>query len=168
MLTFKKKSSIIKNEKGMAAFEIIPILLIIVMFLNFSIGFFGAIHTGILNSIASRNYAFETFRNRADLTYFRNNEIEFSKFQSRVHGTISEKRMGSGAGNVEWAATSRLIDFMSFSNRAAEEVGNTKGEHTKTRGLPADGRISEGVHLGVNPIWVKTNYGICLNATCGI
>ena len=167
MLIFQQKPSIINNEKGLAAFEIIPILLIIVMFLNFSIGFFGAIHTGILNSIASRNYAFETFRNRSDLTYFRDNQIEFSKFQSRVHGTISEKRMGSGSGNVDWAATSRLIDFMNFSNRAAEEIGNTKGEHTKTRDLPADGRISESVHLGVNPIWVKTTYGICLNATCG-
>ncbi|HEY1080340.1 MAG TPA: hypothetical protein VGE46_09580 [Bdellovibrio sp.] len=166
----KKKFSQRKNEKGMAVFEIIPIVVIIMMFINFSLGFFGAIHTGILNSIAARNYAFETFRNRSDLTYFRNNsadtETEFSQVKQRVHGTISEKQASVYKGNPPWAASSRLIDFMSFSNRAAEEIGNSKGEHAKTRGI-SDGRVSESVHQGVNPIWIKTTYGICLNSSCG-
>lgn len=165
----KRKFAQINNEKGMAVFEIIPIVIIIVMFINFSLGFFGAIHTGILNSIASRNYAFETFRNRTDLTYFRNSGpvgVEFSKVKNRVHGTISEKLATKTQTDPPWAASSRLIDFMSFSNRAAEEIGNSKGEHAKTRGL-SDGRVSESVHQGVNPIWIKTTYGICLNSSCG-
>ncbi|NUN06442.1 MAG: hypothetical protein HUU57_11845 [Bdellovibrio sp.] len=142
----------------------------IVMFINFSLGFFGAIHTGILNSIASRNYAFETFRNRTDLTYFRNSGpvgVEFSKVKNRVHGTISEKQAAKvGKTDPPWSASSRLVDFMSFSNRAAEEIGNSKGEHAKTRELQ-EGRVSESMHQGVNPIWIKTTYGICLDSSCG-
>lgn len=165
-----KKFSQLNNEKGMAVFEIIPIVVIIVMFINFSLGFFGAIHTGILNSIASRNYAFETFRNRTDLTYFRNSGpvgVEFSKVKNRVHGTISEKQAAKvGKTDPPWSASSRLVDFMSFSNRAAEEIGNSKGEHAKTRELQ-EGRVSESMHQGVNPIWIKTTYGICLDSSCG-
>lgn len=56
----KRQRSSINNEKGMAVLEMIPILVVFVLFINFSLGFFGAIHSGILNSIASRNYAFET------------------------------------------------------------------------------------------------------------
>ena len=59
----------LQNEKGMAALEIIPIVIIVVLLLSFSFGFFGVIHTGILNSMAARNYAFETFNHRSDLRY---------------------------------------------------------------------------------------------------
>lgn len=159
----QKQTSILKNQKGMAAFEMIPILVVIMMFVNFSIGFFGAIHTGILNSIASRNYAFETFRNRSDLTYFRDTTIHFQKEKQRVHGTITEKSANDKSGDPKWMASSRFIDFMTFENRAAEVVGLEAGEHNKTRSIP-DGRNSK---VGVNPIWIKTTYGICLNSTCG-
>ncbi|WP_374076744.1 hypothetical protein [Bdellovibrio bacteriovorus] len=165
----RRKSSLIKNEKGMAVFEMIPIIVVIVMFLNFSIGFFGAIHTGILNSIASRNYAFETFRNRADLTYFRSNDgdpLHFTKEKMRVHGTLTEKMAGTGSSDQSWMASTRMIDFMSFEKRAADPIGGDAGSHNRTRSLPG-GRISEAVHQGVNPIWIKTTYGICLNSTCG-
>ncbi|MEK2643775.1 hypothetical protein [Bdellovibrio sp. BCCA] len=159
-----KRQSSLKNEKGMAVFEMIPIIVVIVLFLNFSIGFFGAIHTGILNSIASRNYAFETFRNRADLTYFRGNDgepLHFAKEKMRVHGTLTEKTLSS-RGDTNWKASSRLIDFMEFDNRAADVVG-TQADHNKTRSIP-EGRNTT---VGVNPIWIRTTYGICLNSTCG-
>lgn len=158
------KSSIVNNEKGMAVFEMIPILIVIVLFVNFSLGFFGAIHTGILNSISSRNYAFETFRNRANLTYFKNTSsqslhYEYSKVGMRLHGSTTEE---SNNGS-KWVATSRTIDFMDFERRAADVVGNDQGTHKKTRDVP-EGR---NVTVGVNPIWVRTSYGICLTAACG-
>lgn len=156
-----RRSSMIKNEKGMAIFEVIPILVVIVLFVNFSLGFFGAIHTGILNSIASRNYAFETFRNRSSLVYFRDKDVHFEKMGMRVHGTMTEKSAASPS--EEWRASARLIDFMNFDKRAAEVVGNSKTGHSKVREIP-DGRNQS---LGVNPIWIKTTYGICLNSTCG-
>lgn len=164
MLKFNS-SSRINNEKGMAIFEMIPILIIIVLFVNFSLGFFGAIHTGILNSIASRNYAFETFRNKSNLVYFRNdNKINFAKSNLRVHGTKSESQINIKSD--DWVASGRTIDFFSFDNRAAEVRGTDKNQHSKVRDLP-NGRVSENIHQGVNPIWIKTTYGICLNAACG-
>lgn len=160
-----RKSPILKNEKGMAIFEMIPILIVIVLFVNFSLGFFGAIHTGILNSIASRNYAFETFRNKSNLVYFRNQtDVHYDTVGARVHGTVGEKSIVTNSD--DWIASTRTIDFLNFDNRAAEVRGNDKGQHGRLRDVP-NGRISESIHQGVNPIWIKTMYGICLNATCG-
>lgn len=162
-----KKSSFIKNENGMAVFEVIPIIIVIVLLVNFSLGFFGAIHSGILNSIAARNYTFETFRNRSNLVYFKNTDasastvqIEFSKMHMRVHGIGTEKLVGK---KPEFNATTRLIDFLNSEKRAAEVVGNEKSNHNKINGLP-DGRNQ---NIGANPIWIKTSYGICLDARCG-
>jgi len=90
--------SVLYDERGMAVFEIIPILVIFVVLINFSLGFFGIVHSGILSSIAARNYAFETFRNRANLNYFRDedmgDELKYSfmtLFKSRFHDVISER-----------------------------------------------------------------------------
>lgn len=163
MLKNSKSSSLIKNEKGMAIFEMIPIIVVIVLFVNFSIGFFGAIHTGILNSIGARNYAFETFRNRADLTYFRNStgsrNVHYADVKFRTHAVASEKKPGTDS----WYATSRVIDFMNFQKRAADIVGTSAGEHNKNvREL----KNSRNETVGVNPIWIRSVYGICLTALC--
>ncbi|AHZ85764.1 hypothetical protein AB1A81_00540 [Bdellovibrio bacteriovorus] len=163
MLKKQKRRSSINNEKGMAVLELVPIIIVIVLLVNFSLGFFGAIHTGILNSIASRNYAFETFRNRANLTYFRSTPnadvaLTYDKVGMRVHGTLSEN---TKEGANDWVASSRRIDFMALQREAAEIAG-TKPEHERTRSLPG-GRNET---LSVNPIWIKTTYGICLNAEC--
>ena len=163
MLKNTRKSSI-RNEKGMAALEMIPIIVVVVLFLNFSLGFFGAVHTGILNSIAARNYTFETFRHRSNLTYFRNiigseTDVEYSLLGMRVHGTVE-----GTSGSREWIASSRSIDFFEFNPRAAEAGGGV-AEHNNTSWDVETGKRFE--KTGVNPIWVKTQYGICLNATCG-
>lgn len=166
MLKTRRKSSLLRNQKGMAVFEMIPLLMIIVLFVNFSLGFFGAIHTGILNSISARNYAFETFRNRANLVYFKNTDpnaaavnTEYSKYGMRFHGTATEKDNSA----QKWLASTRMIDFVDSDNRAAEITGTDASTHDKTRGMQ-DGRNTT---VGVNPIWIKTTYGICLNASCG-
>ncbi len=65
------KPSRLKDEHGMAIMELIPIMVILVILINYSLGFFGAIHTGILNSMAARNYAFDTFKHRSNLVYLR-------------------------------------------------------------------------------------------------
>ncbi|MEZ0393094.1 MAG: hypothetical protein ACAH59_12810, partial [Pseudobdellovibrionaceae bacterium] len=84
------------NSRGNAMIEIVPILAIFILILNFSLGFFGLIHSGIMNSIAARNYAFETFRNRADLRYLRDaassdTEFTYTKSQVRFHAIKSER-----------------------------------------------------------------------------
>lgn len=164
MLKQKRKSQI-NNEKGMAALEMIPIIFVIVLFMNFSLGFFGAVHTGILNSIAARNYAFETFRHRSNLVYFRNLSTddyknEFSKLKHRIHGTVSE---GSN-GSKDWMASSRAIDFFDFTTRAADISGGPNDHNRTSWDVETQKRFDK---TGVNPIWIKTQYGICLDSTCG-
>lgn len=160
----KKRCSPLNSEKGMAVFEMIPIVLIIVLLLNFSLGFFGAIHTGIINSISARNYTFETFRNRSNLNYFKNTDpgavsTHYFKVGLRLHGSVSEK-MSTGD---DWKASSRSIDFLNFKNNAVEIVGADQAAHSKVRDIN-DGRNTT---VGVNPIWIKTAYGICITAACG-
>jgi hypothetical protein len=172
---------LVSNERGNAIFETLPIMIVMILFVNFSLGFFGAIHSGILGSIAARNYAFETFRHRSNLVYFRNTPIadtkhvctpgqgngtdptcmEFSSMQNRVHGSVSET---AKTGGNTWIATTRLIDFMNFEHRAADQTG-TKNDHVSGTKSVADGVRFTG--NGVNPIWVKISYGICLSAGCG-
>ncbi|MDG0814827.1 hypothetical protein [Bdellovibrio svalbardensis] len=172
MLKSKKSSqrnSPLNNEKGMAIFEMIPIIVIIVLLINFSLGFFGAVHTGIMNSMAARNYAFSTFNHRANLTYFRstrNADIHYKAYGMRIHGTRDES-MNSGDN---WAATKRKIDFFDFKDRPAVEGGSAAHNNQvptvcdfSAQGCtnPRNDRVS------VSPIWIKSSYGICLNAACG-
>lgn len=165
----KNRKSSIRNEKGSAVIEVIPIIIVIVLFLNFSIGFFGAIHSGILNSIASRNYAFETFRHRANLTYFRSDknaaaevaQLYYSKYNLRFHGIKSE----NATSGDNWIATGRKIDFLDFAKRAVDAEGTAGDHNTNVRALDENQRNER---VGVNPIWIKSQYGICLNSACGV
>ncbi len=151
------------NQRGMAALEIIPMLAIFVVMLTFSLGFFGAIHTGILNSIASRNYAFETFRHRADLTYLRDNIADdsfrknfYKASQLRVHGTVTET-----SKDLVFNATQRPIQF----GREPSSEGLDRRVHNNEIMSLNYGQRYSG--QGVDPIWVRTHYGICLNSICG-
>lgn len=153
----------LKNEKGIAIFESIPIIMVMIVLLNFSIGFFGVVHTGILNSIASRNYAFETMRHRFDNKYFRSgNAKPYDKTGYRYHGTVSETV--SSEDNF-FIATARSIDFFNLrgSGRVAD-LGD-KNTHNNETMKVVDGLRNEDI--AVNPVWIKTKYGICLNLACG-
>lgn len=61
------------DQNGMATLESLPLLVIFTFLMSYGMGLFGAIHTGILQSIAARTYAFETFRNRSHLLIYREN-----------------------------------------------------------------------------------------------
>lgn len=157
----KSKSSL-KNQKGMAVLEMIPLIIIIMILFVFTFGFFGAIHTGIIASISTRNYAFETMRHRADLTYFRDvNQgnyfgIYYSKNGFRSHNRVDRNTSESVA------AVGRRIDFM----KPSDPEGTAEQYHNDE--IP---KIKYGVRYteadGTNPIWVRTRYGICLNQGCG-
>ncbi len=152
---------IVKNNKGLASMESVALLVVFAIFIGYGIGFFGVIHTGILNSIASRTYAFETLDNRADVTYFRSNRLppneirdHYANYNFRAHGVATEF---ADPSDPTWEVTERSISI----------------------GRPSAGRLGDGDHndLGntimgperrtVNPVWLKTVYGICLNVACG-
>lgn len=172
----QKRGRHIRSEDGLASVEMVPILLLFAMLFNFTLGFFGVIHSGILSSIAARNYAFETFRNRPNLTYLRD-EVEksmsaeidsrYTKVGYRFHGIIGEN------GNATWVATKRPIKFTE-ANGQDEPLGDLTDHSTLVRTIQSTGKVSdiftgrkadEG-KSGVNPVWIQTLYGICLNETC--
>ncbi|WP_413583122.1 hypothetical protein [Bdellovibrio sp. HCB288] len=165
----KSKKSFISNEKGSAMIEVIPVIFVIVTFITFSLGFFGAIHSGILNSIAARNYAFETFRHRSNLSYFRNNgdvdnaQLSYDKMSLRLHGINSEDAPKNGT--PEWFASTRPININLLSSQKEVEMSGTKNEHNQQ--VPFIKEEERNEKVGVNPIWIKSQYGICLNAACG-
>jgi hypothetical protein len=182
MLKNKKIRQFKKTEKGMAFVESIPVLFMIVVVFNFSLGFFGAIHSGILNSIASYNYTMETFRFRSNLMYFRPGDTKmahYMKSMNRVHGVTSDgvkQEDGATGGTNRWPATVRSIAF----NAAATKLGDgdlVQGVHDYKDSAKNDRKNVWGVGSNYSPdsasdsaatpeIWVKTVYGICLNADC--
>jgi hypothetical protein len=161
----------LKNQRGMAVMELIPIALIIVLLLSFSFGFFGVIHTGILNSMAARNYAFETFNHRADLSYFRSTmkerleEGQYHRLSYRVHVIASEKRSDGGEDSNKAIATSRDIAF-GWQFGQPEKIAETSQQvHNKE----IFSILDNGTRYekdGVNPVWIQSSYGICLTMKC--
>lgn len=150
------------NEKGIASVEAALLLSIFVVFMTYCVGTFGVIHTGVLNSISARAYAFETFRNRANLTYFRDTPVAAPehtiKAGVRVHGVTSEKEIGSG--NSQWIVTDRTL---SKGRDVAEVKRNRPTDDSKLNELNENKRETGEV----NPVWIKTVYGMCLNQECG-
>lgn len=147
------------NQKGIAMFESVVLMIIFAVVITYTIGFFGAVHTGIKNSIATRNLAFETFRNRANLAYRRDVESgptpiadHYKNIGSRHHQTTQEFTP-SAAGQAPMWATDRKIAFVRAE--ANERSGNVTGLPPQIETQQAD------------PIYIKSLYGICLNERCG-
>ncbi len=165
----------LNSQSGMSTIEIVPVLAIFIMLVNFSLGFFGVIHSGILNSIAARNYAFETFRNRANLIYLRDcvteagpgtcdnfaSPTQYSNVGFRFHGVVSEK----GRVNT-FDATLRSIKFTERT-LASEIKGVNEHEFAVKQIVEGKRATDSGIDEGTNPVWIKTVHGICLNTKCG-
>lgn len=151
---------ILNTEKGFAMLESVPLIVIFVALTSFGMGFYGLIHTAVLNSIGARTYAFETFRQRTNLYYFRENgsgltrPINFSRKQWRYHAVNSESD-----SRELFIATARPI-ALGRSVAASEANGEVHNRQIFEL-RPRNERVS------VNPAWVMVGYGICLNANCG-
>ena len=164
MLTSRLKSKI-NNQRGTAMVEIVPLLVIFVLLINFALGFFGVIHSGILNSIAARNYAFETFRNRSNLDYLRDingsDDVTYRREGFRFHGIKKE-----GVAGSEWVATTRPIKFTDVDG-VTDPKGSKEDHNVGIRKIAEGVRVSDaGLEDGVDPVWIRSMYGICLNAKC--
>lgn len=183
MLVFKRKAK--NSEKGMAMVEAIPVLFMLVLVFNFSLGFFGAIHSGILNSIGSYNYTIETFRFRSNLMYFRPGDLAHYKLsKNRVHGVTKD---GSDHDTVEdkqkWPATLRAITFNFVKDDPKRNLAVLKGggeticDDNGCRTFDKSGTENiwnasstsvpqTGSTIQTPRIWIKTVYGICISADC--
>lgn len=150
-----------KNEKGMATIEALPLIVIFVVLMSYGLGMFGVIHTAILQSIAARTYAFETFRNRTNLSMFRENLSGLSQpqhtkhFQMRFHAVLSDDPQSS----AEFYATERPLAI----GRQVAQVGRKFEVHN----LNVFNLAPRNEAVEVSPIWIMVGYGICLDALCG-
>lgn len=152
------------NEKGQALLESIPLLGIFVLFFGYGLGLFGVIHTGILYSVAARTYAFETFRNRANVNIFREdpsfsngNALYYRPIGFRYHLVRPENPTSSDV-----QATARPIAM--GLNR--EPVGNSQNHHNNNV-VPNITRGERYLGEGVHPAWIMVGYGLCITAQCG-
>jgi len=150
-----------KNEKGIATIESVLLMSIFVVFMTYCVGMFGVVHTGILNSISARAYLLETMRNRANVVYFLDDPSQFNrpsqtlKYGMRANGITTET-----SSEDFWNVTTREItkgrDVSSYAQRPTDPQA------------PLFDKAGNNRELGkVNPVWIKTIYGICLDYKCG-
>lgn len=161
----KQKRRRLRNDKGFATIEMIPIMIVIALLLNFALGFWGVIQTGLLNSIAARNYAFETFRNRTNLLYFHDDRGsgEFKKYNTRVHGIASESR--PVGGSTDAVVTLRNIGYGKSPTPDGDLSVHEPGPG-EDRGIFEIQHNVRNDSISSAPVWVRPMYGLCLNAKC--
>ncbi len=164
-----KQKSVLQNQSGLATIETIPLLAIFLILLAYSFGSFGIIHTGILNSIAARTYAFEIMRGRTNVSYFRDMpgypDLAHYKLRgNRIHGIRNEFRPGDVDTDSGFRSTERplRIGLGAIPADATRTTASIHNERVFTE-------VSEQVQtsVGVSPAWIMTQYGMCINATCG-
>jgi hypothetical protein len=167
VVEMKTKTSILKNEKGMATIETIPLLFLFIFLICYTFGTFGIIHTAILHSISARAYAFETFRNRSNLVYFRENAGgDYRHYQgagARLHAITSETRP---AGSDQFEPSERALRM----GLASSAIKGRDVENHNNR-IPASvnelGQQKRNQRFEASPVWIMVQYGICLDSTCG-
>lgn len=182
MLKKRSKSSFLANESGMAVLELIPTLFVYMILINFSLGFFGVIHAGILHSIAARNYTFETMFHRPNLTYHtranpsQNPNNHFAGRGQRTSGIVYDQ---ASVSDLDWIATQRPIAFTtSFGGKDKDGVTLAGRDPASRQGMPSEKQkhnqdirgMNEAIRndkIDVRTVWLKTVYGICLDANCG-
>ncbi len=163
-----KSSSRLRDERGSAMIETVPLLMIFIVLLGFGLGFFGVIQTAIMNSMAARTYAFETFRNRADLTIFRDTTDPGTTPYAYTWGSRFHAVSGENTSIKHTYATARPILFGAFRSIASVPTSGSQDPVT----LHNDTIYKKPIQVryrntGVSPAWVMVGYGICLDANCG-
>jgi hypothetical protein len=153
---------ILRTQKGIALLETIPLLVIFVMLMSFALGLFGVVHTAVLHNIAARTYSYETFRQRTNLTYFREDG------SGLVVSTVGVyKRKGWRYHAIQHESDPRLtfvatVRPIALGNQVPAGDASATTNNQSVYQIPVrNDRIS------VNPAWIMVGYGICLNMNCG-
>lgn len=141
----------------MAMLELIPLLVIFVILINFGVGFWAVVHTGMLHSIGARNYAFETLRHRASYNYLRAYQsipgcVQYYSAGFRFHAVTDDN-----GSSDDMTATARRLSMV----QPPPKVGDAPSDHLKVYEIEGQNR-----NVKLSPIWVKVGYGICLRASC--
>ena len=175
---------------GIAMVEILPLLVVLITFFGLSMGLWGAVHSGTLQSIAARHYAFEVINNRTHVEHHRDwnpssNEGNGLMFESptpspeEYHGLLGMRLFAvvvkqPGAKPKEFVEN-RGLNFFNDIDRAYDEQpgGILSSSQTDTANkYSSRASFLEEAQLfiqapPINPIWLINGYGICLNCCCG-
>ena len=158
-MKLQRKPILLNNERGTALIETVPLLVIFMMLISFGLGLFGYIHSAVLYSISARTYAFETFRNRTNLTYFRENgsglfmPLQFSQKGIRYHAITSRD-----GDDDKFVAKSFPIKIGQTPEKKGSSSTHTDGIFTMQ---------PRNQSLEVSPAWLMIGYGMCTNYSCG-
>ncbi len=149
----------------MAMIEAIPLLIIFAVLLSFSLGLYGVVHTAILSSISARAYAFETFRSRTNLNYYREDG-------SALDGTVGPLYLG--VKEFRYHAIQHESDTRPRFIATTRPIAMGTFEPLQQTGIDVHNQqvfqILDKVRnqqVNTNPVWVMVGYGICLKAGCG-
>ena len=178
------------SQRGIAFFEVLPLLVIFVVLVGVLVGLWGAIHSGILQSISARHYAFEVLNNRTHFEWHRDydgtlspqpmigsqnsSQEDLSAFHRDMHmrffAVRSDKLAAFDPSQVEEIVTTRGINFFHEISRAPSD--NPQGLIDAFKGQSGDDQFHRDVWVQedavpVNPLWIMVGYGICLDADCG-
>lgn len=152
--------SILKDQKGLATIETVPLLVLFFFLMSYGLGLFGFVHSATLSSIAARSYAYETFRHRANVNYFRDDAgitVSIARKGYRLHA-IRNYNLGSGTEFIPNTAP------IAFAIGQPEPENNPETHNTRVFNL------NEGVrnrNVSVSPGWIMMAQGICLSSQCG-
>ena len=141
--------------------EMLPMLVVFIILFGLLLGFWSAIHRGILQNIAARHYAFEVLNNRTYYIYHRD-KIQPNKI-------LEDKDYYKNPGFRYFA----IVDIdPALSNNPPHKTpikeinlfdlgsGSRFIPEGQTNSSPAGQRQS-------NPIRLKQGYGICIDHDCG-
>ena len=179
-------------RSGIAMVEILPLLVMFITFFGLCIGLWGAVHSGILQSISARHYAFEVINNRTHPDHHRdwNPALESkggdgemfnpSISEQGYHGKLGMRLFAvvtkQATNKPEEFVENRGLNFFSDIDRSYDEkpggiLSSKKTEGTNNYGPGRVGFLEEEKSFTqappVNPVWLFTGYGICLNLCCG-
>ena len=161
----------LKNKKGLAVLELLILIWVMFILLGATLGSWGLIHTGILNSISARNYSFFYFNNRSDLSYLRDFQLTGS-FPGQLpdyYGNI-EKRfaviVSENSRDQDITATLRKVDFQNERTPKEDPKKLTQPEHQNIfAGFKEEG--GKATKKALPKAWIMVGYGICLTEKCG-
>ena len=151
----------------MATLETLPLIFVFLYLFAYTLGAFGSIHTAIKYSIGARTYTFETFRNRTNLTYFRDRDSAGVRNHYRQNGNRFHGIQAVGVRSGEdFKATRRAIRMgVPIDPGASDNDPELHNNAVHQSEELAYGRRNSKVE--VSPMWVMVAYGICLDKKCG-
>ena len=191
--TADKKNPAILNNKGIAIFEMLFLIVVFMVLFAITLGFWGAVHTATLQSVSARHYSFEVINNRTHFEYHRDWPLEGNAGKNHMLRNTTSP----GPKDYHGKMGMRLFyisGIIADSSLKEEDIVTTRGlnffkevDRDPAKAIPSKGVMPPGHDTGgpasdpgfhqqifdvpdgrsVNPLWLMTGYGICLNYDCG-